>query len=235
MANRAFYVGKGGPSVALMVALGITLTIGAANAQQKPPPVQSSPPSAASSTIPTLQLGRPVNGNLSNSDMLLDDNSFADPYEFNGQAGQRVIITMNSTVVDPFLMVLGPNNFRQTHDDIAAGNLNSRLELTLPDTGVYNIIANTAVPNQTGSYTISVATAPGAGAQNRTTPAARPAPPPAPARQTTPAARQASGGPISVGQTVNGTLRTSDPTLSDGSHIHRYELQGRAGQQVSII
>src|SRR5687767_1610339 len=39
---------------------------------------------------------------------------------------------------------------------------------------------------------------------------------------------------IQPGQTVNGRLAASDPTLTDGSHYHLYEYRGRAGEQVQI-
>lgn len=195
-----------------------------------------------------------INGTLTSSDPKLDDGTYVQTYTFNGQAGQRVAVTMESTVVDPYLVVIGPDNYRQTNDDIAPGNLTAGLELTLPATGTYTIAANTAVANQTGPYTLGI-TANNAASTGR--PPARqsaapppPPPPPAPTRQPAtrqpPATnqparqqpaqqvRQASGGAIRAGETVSGTLTSSDPTLSDGSHVHRYQFEGRAGQQISI-
>ena len=40
---------------------------------------------------------------------------------------------------------------------------------------------------------------------------------------------------ISAGQTVNGRLASTDPTLSDGSHYHLYEYRGSAGDRLEII
>jgi hypothetical protein len=39
---------------------------------------------------------------------------------------------------------------------------------------------------------------------------------------------------IAAGQTVNGRLASSDPTLSDGSHYHLYQYQGRPGDRLQI-
>jgi lysyl endopeptidase len=51
---------------------------------------------------------------------------------------------------------------------------------------------------------------------------------------------QAAGGvcaptPISVGQTINGTLTTSDCPLGDGSYVDAYSFDGTAGQRISIL
>jgi hypothetical protein len=51
---------------------------------------------------------------------------------------------------------------------------------------------------------------------------------------------QAAGGscaptPISIGQTLNGTLSTSDCPLGDGSYYDAYSFDGTAGQQISIF
>lgn len=40
--------------------------------------------------------------------------------------------------------------------------------------------------------------------------------------------------PISVGQTVRGTLTPSSPKMSDGSHYHLHRVTGRAGQTITI-
>jgi hypothetical protein len=51
---------------------------------------------------------------------------------------------------------------------------------------------------------------------------------------------QAAGGvcaptPINFGQTVNGTLSTSDCPLGDGSYVDAYSFNGTAGQRISIL
>jgi hypothetical protein len=51
---------------------------------------------------------------------------------------------------------------------------------------------------------------------------------------------QAAGGvcaptPIAIGQTVNGTLSTSDCPLGDGSYLDAYSFNGIAGQRISIL
>jgi lysyl endopeptidase len=41
--------------------------------------------------------------------------------------------------------------------------------------------------------------------------------------------------PISVGQTINGTLSTSDCPLGDGSYVDAYSFNGTTGQKISIL
>lgn len=108
-----------------------------------------------------LQYGQTVNGQLTTSDCLLEeDNSYVDFYAFNGTQGQQVTITMTSPNfdnLDPFLILLGPNNYEVVNDDIDenSGNYNARIVVTLPSTGQYIIAAN-AYPNDVGPYTLSL-------------------------------------------------------------------------------
>ena len=39
---------------------------------------------------------------------------------------------------------------------------------------------------------------------------------------------------IAAGQTLDGRLAASDPTLADGSHYHLYEYRGSAGDRLQI-
>ena len=41
--------------------------------------------------------------------------------------------------------------------------------------------------------------------------------------------------PISLGQTINGTLSTSDCPLGDGSYLDAYSFNGTTGQQISVL
>ncbi|HEX8070048.1 MAG TPA: BACON domain-containing carbohydrate-binding protein, partial [Pyrinomonadaceae bacterium] len=79
----------------------------------------------------------------------------------------------------------------------------------------YSVAANTTSSQRTGTLTIAGQTF-----------------------TVTQAAGGSSGGctttPISVGQTVNGTLATTDCVFSDGAFYDQYTFNGAAGQQVSV-
>ena len=88
---------------------------------------------------------------------------FADRYSFNGNAGQRVSITMNVTsgALDPYIYLIGPDGYVVAQDDDGNGGINSRIPfgtatLTLPDTGTYIVEATSFARAQAGSYTLTV-------------------------------------------------------------------------------
>lgn len=83
-----------------------------------------------------------------------------DTYVFAGQAGQAVTIRLESAEFDTVLIlrdseekVLGSN------DDLATGNNNSLLTVTLPSNGTYQILAYAYDPEERGSYSLSVISA----------------------------------------------------------------------------
>ncbi len=87
---------------------------------------------------------------------------YYDAYQFSGVAGEKISITMSSvnvSVLDPYLYLVGPNgSVIAENDDLAAGNRNARIpatqSLTLPETGIYTVEATSCNPGGAGSYTI---------------------------------------------------------------------------------
>lgn len=168
----------------------------------------------AGGTCPStpIAFGQTVNGTLSISDCTLSDNSFFDAYTFNGTAGQSISISLTSPTFDTYLLLFRPDGTLLFEDDDGGSGLNSRIPpesgtLTLPVTGTYKILANSFAPNVTGSYSLTLSGT---------------APPTCPTT------------PISVGQTINGTLSNSDCQLSDNSFFDSYTFNGTAGQQIAV-
>ena len=56
---------------------------------------QAEAPSIVCSSFSSIAFGQTVNGTLSNTDCS-DGGRFVDEYRFQGQAGQRIVVTMNS-------------------------------------------------------------------------------------------------------------------------------------------
>ena len=75
-------------------------------------------------------------------------------YRIMLSAGQTVTITMESTVLDSYLDVNGPNG-QQWSDDDSAGGLDSQLQLTAMQDGWFTIQAS-SLGNDTGIYTLSI-------------------------------------------------------------------------------
>lgn len=154
--------------------------------------------------------GPVVNGRLTTQSYVLPvDNSFFDLYSFEGQAGQQVTIEMTSQEIDPYLILLGPQDQELAQDDDGAGEKNARIVLTLPTNGTYTLLANSYEARESGSYSLNVsATDPGAT-------------PPAESR--------------SLILQEQGALAMGDSVLpSDNSLYDEYTFEGRAGQSVTI-
>lgn len=95
-----------------------------------------------------------IAGQLSRDDMESASGAFTDSYSFEGRQGQVVGIGMTSTAVDARLMIFGPGDFEDENDDLDTGYTDAFMEVTLPATGSYLVMATSAIPNQTGAYEI---------------------------------------------------------------------------------
>lgn len=100
-----------------------------------------------------LRVGALQDGFLSDSDARYDGH-LVQAWSFRAQAGQRVTIDQMAEDFDSYLRVVGPGMTERTNDDGGDG-LNSRLDVTFPETGEYRIIAGSLGGN-TGSFTLQV-------------------------------------------------------------------------------
>lgn len=92
------------------------------------------------------------------SNVLPSDNSYFNAYTFEGDAGQRVTIEMDSSDLNPYLILLSPEGDNIAQDDDSAGEKNSRIEVTLPTAGIYTVLANTYGSGEMGDYTLQLST-----------------------------------------------------------------------------
>jgi hypothetical protein len=119
--------------------------------------LESGAATAASGDPRTIAVGQAVLGAITvEDDLLPSDSTYAQAWMVEGRAGQTITIDLESTEFDPFLYLDGPGLERPLQDDDSAGNCNARLSTTLPATGTYTIVVNTAVRNATGRFTLSV-------------------------------------------------------------------------------
>ncbi len=99
--------------------------------------------------------GGTYRGRLDSGDRTRDDSSIYDGYAFNGSAGERVVVTLESGDFDAYLTVLSPT--QQTHDDDdSGGGTDSRLELTLEESGTWTIMANAYRAGESGEYVLTI-------------------------------------------------------------------------------
>lgn len=86
-----------------------------------------------------------------------DDGSFYDSYPLEGSAGDSFIISLESQDFDTFIALVDlEGNILEQNDDIDDNNSNSRLRVTLPSDGVYNIIVNSYEKGAKGQYTLTI-------------------------------------------------------------------------------
>jgi len=105
-----------------------------------------------------LQSGATVSGQLTSTAPTLDDGSHYDLWQFNGEAGQQVTLTVRSDAFDSYAMLvrgmsMNPDNVL-TQDDDGAGGLDSRITYTLPETGTYSLVVNSYGAGATGAYQV---------------------------------------------------------------------------------
>ena len=131
-----------------------------------------------------ITVGQTVSGTLTPDDDRSVDcgGCFADLYEFSIGNSQDLVISLDSTDFDAFLAVLDSSGEVVETDDDGGGGSNSRISRTFA-AGTYQIEATTHSSGEQGAYTLSLL--------------ASPAPTP-------------TVMPISVGQTVSGTLISGD-------------------------
>jgi hypothetical protein len=77
--------------------------------------------------------------------------TFEDPFVFFGYAGEPVTITLRSADIDCYLYVFDASAELVGEDDDGGGSLDSIVELTLPRTGIYRVVA-TSYGEERGSY-----------------------------------------------------------------------------------
>ncbi len=116
-----------------------------------PPPIATAPPPATRWLL--VEQG------------MLDDNALVFPQDgtlyvehtFRGQAGQSVVIRLESDEFDTFLAVFNEQGaLLDQNDDTSPEDSNSTIEMILPYTGVYRIFVNGYSPEDRGRYTLMI-------------------------------------------------------------------------------
>jgi serine protease Do len=172
-------------------------------------------PAIAAPNVLTLD-GNVISAVLTASDRTLPDGSYFKAYQFQGQAGQSVVIEMRANAIDPYLVLFDASGRKVAEDDDGGGGKNARIAVTLPTTGKYTLYANSYEVGQTGSFTIA-GTIAGRGSNNFTS--------------------QSSVEPSDrrIILQKNGVLGTQSRVFArDGSRFDAFSFNGRAGQVVQI-
>ncbi|PZU94699.1 MAG: peptidase S1 [Pseudanabaena sp.] len=167
--------------------------------------------SIASPTVISIG-GNAISSVLTPSDNTLPDGSYFKAYQFQGQAGQSIIIEMRGNGIDPYLVLFDSAGRKIAEDDDSAGGKNARIVVTLPITGRYTLYANSYEVGQTGSFILSSRLA-----------------------NNFVSAPSSPSGDRQVLLQKNGVLGLSSRVLArDGSRFDTVSFSGQAGQVIQI-
>ncbi len=104
-----------------------------------------------------INFNQTINGVLSSTDCRLDDGSYADFYIFEGTKGQTANISLGTPFFDAYLGLANQSgSFVLENDDAHNNTTDSRISTTLPETGLYVILATSYHPAQTGNYALNL-------------------------------------------------------------------------------
>jgi hypothetical protein len=107
-----------------------------------------------------IYFGQSIEGSLANTDCRLDDGSYADFYVFEGLKGEQIQIDMRAGSIDSYLGVANQSGTWVIEDDDSGGAPHARIIATLPESGLFLILANSYFPDQFCTYTLDLSGGP---------------------------------------------------------------------------
>lgn len=167
----------------------------------------------ASTASGTLRPGGSVSGELRQGDSTLSSGEFFDTYTLEADPGTQLVIEMSSSAVDTYVAAFGAGDYQVSNDDDATGRngTNSRLEVTVPESGTLTVAATSYAGGETGAYRLSAQFA-GSSARQQ---------------QAAPSQAMAWNG------TISGRLENSDPS-GDRSRTDVYTIEAQEGQALRL-
>lgn len=160
---------------------------------------------------------------LASTDRMLADSSHFGRWQFEGKRGERVTVTQRSEAFDTYLFVgkQGASEVLEQNDD--AEDTNSEIELTLPEDGVYVIIAGSFAPRETGDYTLALTIRePLAGMSGAVTVET------VLLREADPLLR------VGLDRRMGSQLDARDPRMDDSTHFELWYFAANAGDEISV-
>lgn len=181
------------------------------------------------SLLPTegraLSIGSVETGALSTADVRSADDAYLEAWELAGRAGQSVTIDLLADDFDPRVYVVGPGLAETLWDDDSGNGCNARLTFTLLENGTFHVVVTSVGARETGTYTLRVSDRPGPPATHG-------------CGEIDPSAIESlstEGRTLRLGSVVTGRLGFASGTVQDGRPAEAWELQGRAGERLSIV
>ncbi len=158
----------------------------------------------------TLRLGSSESSRLDAFSSTVQDGRPAEAWRLTGTAGQRISIVMESEEFDAYLYLTGPGLGEVRTDDDSGGDLDAKIDVTLPTSGPFTVVAAALSSGSSGAYQIRVE------------------------EPFDPNTLPTDGRVIDLGQSVSGQLRSGDPIVADGRRGQAWAFDGVSGQRVVI-
>jgi len=193
-----------------------------------------------------IEVGQTITGSLSPDDPeFTGDSTYFERWILPVKPNQAFTVDLLSDDFDAYLMLTKGRGDKLVDNDDGGGGCNARLVYTAQDDHPLRVVVNTASRprRQTGKFTLRVSegestvetkgncrfTNAASGSSTQTMQQATSAERPA-----GPAAAAAPALTIRVGETVNGTLSSSDSLYPDNSYFKFYQFTAPAGRPVTI-
>jgi len=166
-------------------------------------------------TAHSITIGQTVEGHLAGDSAILETDHESevpyDLYQVEVQAGQQLLITMDSDELDSYLE-FGPMRDEAVslvtdYDDDGGDGYNARLRVTVPAAGTYGIHARSFGEGSTGAYRLAVT-------------------------EWVPA--ELISRALSPGREHEAHLTGDEAEIERGTPAHQWTFAGRAGQQVRV-
>lgn len=106
--------------------------------------------------VDRLEIGGRRSGDLGPGDEELPAGEYIDRYAVSAEAGTAVEIVLSSNELDPYLVLVMPDGSVMENDDDWDDASRSRLALTLPQSGGYEVNVTSSSPGETGAYLLEL-------------------------------------------------------------------------------
>lgn len=164
---------------------------------------------------------------LNRGDDTLSSGEYYDQYTFLGNRGDRINISLSSDDFDTYLMLIAPSGQQEENDDISDDNRNSALEITLDETGEYELYVTSYEEGETGAYDLTYPSS----ESSSTDPNSPQSDPQNTENNGTTYITSQPGGNA---ESIQGRLSPGDETLSSGEYYDAYEVDVQQNAVLTI-
>src|SRR5437773_968035 len=173
-------------------------------------------------SLPQISVGQTLTASLAGTDSAYPDTTYYKMYQFTTTPGREITIDLSSSDFDPVLIVRGEGLAQSLVNDDGGPGCAARVSQAFLARGPYRILVNTtAAPHrQTGRFTLAISEG-SQHVQDRS-------------ENDCSAGSRSPATTIRVGETINGTLTSSDSLYPDNSYFKYYQFTAPAGRAVTI-